>query len=335
MNWRRTTRQRRVRDEKREPVPIVRVTVKPRPTSKWIERTILIVALALSLGGHIIFAAVAIVEKKAQDEYLMGITSVRPPEEDKKMEELPPPPPPPPPTEVGIGTGEGNAAGQDKGENKDAARKRIEDQKVANASGMLGALDQGGEATDRMFDANSLELDDKLEGLANAGTLDARGTSGLGTLGAGMGGGGSALGIGGLGTKGRGGGGRGYGVGEAGKLGKRSANINIETGNPTIAGALDKSIVGRIIQKHYSQIRYCYQKELNRNPNLYGKITIKFTIAGDGNVSSSVVTVTTMKNFAVEDCVARTIKRIVFPAPKGGGIVVVTYPFIFKAEGAN
>jgi len=36
----------------------------------------------------------------------------------------------------------------------------------------------------------------------------------------------------------------------------------------------------------------------------------------------------------VEDCVAKTIKRIVFPSPKGGGIVVVTYPFIFKPEGS-
>ncbi|RJO68632.1 MAG: TonB family protein, partial [Myxococcales bacterium] len=112
-----------------------------------------------------------------------------------------------------------------------------------------------------------------------------------------------------------------------------NSDINIATGNPTIAGSLDKSIIARIIKKHYSQIKYCYQKELNKNPKLYGKITIKFTISPNGTVSSSVVSVTTMKNVAVEECVAKTIKRIVFPAPKGGGIVVVTYPFIFKAEG--
>lgn len=37
-----------------------------------------------------------------------------------------------------------------------------------------------------------------------------------------------------------------------------------------------------------------------------------------------------MKNANVERCLASKIKRWVFPAPKGGGIVIVTYPFIFK-----
>lgn len=37
-----------------------------------------------------------------------------------------------------------------------------------------------------------------------------------------------------------------------------------------------------------------------------------------------------MGNAQAEDCVARQIKKIRFPEPKGGGIVIVTYPFVFK-----
>ncbi len=218
------------------------------------------------------------------------------------------------------------------------ARKRLEDEKVANSSGILGALDQGMESMDRLFGGGGLGagLDKTLGMLEGISGLDMRGAGGLGSRGSGLGGGGTAIGIGGLGTKGRGGrGGRSqYGIGAAGNLNKKKSNINIKTGNPTITGALDKSIIARIIKKHYSQIRYCYQKELNKNPKLYGKITIKFTISGRGTVSSSAVAVTTMKNMQVESCVAKTIKRIIFPQPKGGGIVVVTYPFIFKAEGS-
>ncbi len=218
------------------------------------------------------------------------------------------------------------------------ARKRLEDQKVAESSGILGALDKGMENMDRLFGGGGLGagLDDNLGMLEGISGLDMRGAGGLGSRGSGLGGGGTALGIGGLGTKGRGGGrGKGrYGIGAGGKLKKGSHNINIKTGNPSIKGALDKSIIARIIRKHHSQIRYCYQKELNKNPKLYGKITVKFTISPTGTVASSVVQVSTMKNFAVEQCVARTLKRIIFPRPKGGGIVVVTYPFIFKSEGS-
>jgi len=218
----------------------------------------------------------------------------------------------------------------------DGSAKKALDEQAANSAGILNALDQGSESMDSIF-GGALDLEKNLGMLEGISGLDMRGSGGLGSRGSGYGGGGSALGIGGLGTRGRGGTGRGgnsaYGIGEGANLNKNNANINIKTGNPSIQGALDKSIIARIISKHHSQIRYCYQKELNKNPKLYGKITVKFTISPAGTVSSSVVQVSTMKNVNVEQCVARTIKRIIFPRPKGGGIVVVTYPFIFKAEG--
>jgi hypothetical protein len=35
----------------------------------------------------------------------------------------------------------------------------------------------------------------------------------------------------------------------------------------------------------------------------------------------------------IEQCVTRIIQRLKFPSPKGGGQVVVTYPFVFSASG--
>ena len=150
------------------------------------------------------------------------------------------------------------------------ARKRLEEDRVVDGAGILGALDTGMEAMDRLFGGGGLGagLDKTLGMLEGISGLDMRGVGGLGMMGAGMGGGGAALGIGGLGTRGRGGGRGGaarYGIGASGKLKKRKGNINIRTGSPTIQGSLDKSIIARIIQKHRSQIRYCYQKELQRS----------------------------------------------------------------------
>jgi hypothetical protein len=39
----------------------------------------------------------------------------------------------------------------------------------------------------------------------------------------------------------------------------------------------------------------------------------------------------TLKNDAVEQCIIDRIKTWKFPAPAGGGVVTVNYPFIFKS----
>ena len=79
-----------------------------------------------------------------------------------------------------------------------------------------------------------------------------------------------------------------------------------------------------------AQLRYCYQRELTKNPNLGGKITVKFVIAKDGTVSSATTKTSTMNNPAVESCINGRFMKFQFPEPKGGGIVIVSYPFIFS-----
>ncbi len=103
------------------------------------------------------------------------------------------------------------------------------------------------------------------------------------------------------------------------------------TGDPIVLGAVDRSAIEKEIKKHLAQIRYCYQKELNKNPALYGKIVIKFVIAKDGSVSSAKVNTTTMNNPIVENCICQRFMRFQFPEPRGGGIAIVSYPFVFKS----
>lgn len=166
---------------------------------------------------------------------------------------------------------------------------------------------------------------------------EAQGFGGLGTAGVGRGGGGfgeASIGVGAVGTRGRGGAGSGggsnYGRG-VGRLGDREARKpKVVPGKPIVTGALDMETIRRIIRQHQNEYRFCYERELNRKRDLNGKIVMKFTIAGNGSVIAAGVEETTMKSPAVENCIAQRIRRWVFPAPKGGGIVVVKYPFIFK-----
>ena len=163
----------------------------------------------------------------------------------------------------------------------------------------------------------------------------AAGLGGLGLAGSGRGGGGfgeSSIGVGNVGTKGRGGGDGSFGKG-AGRLGSRKSKVpKVIPLKPTVRGALDMETIRRVIRRHRNEYVYCYEKELNRKRDLAGKIKVQFTIDGRGRVIAAMVSETTMKNSTVENCLVRKVKRWTFPAPKGGGLVNVNYPFLFKAS---
>ncbi|MDG1481816.1 MAG: AgmX/PglI C-terminal domain-containing protein [Myxococcota bacterium] len=213
--------------------------------------------------------------------------------------------------------------------NKVEIQKKELDREVAENAGVLGALGADGQL-DGVFGSSALDSD--LTG-GIGGLIGAKGTQigsgGLGSRGSGLGGGGTADGLGGLGTKGRGSGRSGYGSGGGSFGEKGEGGIGRIGGDPIILGALDKSLIDAVIKRHMNQIRYCYQRELNKDPALGGKIVIKFVIAKDGSVSKASVKSSTMGSSAVENCIAGRFMRFKFPEPKGGGIVIVSYPFIF------
>jgi pSer/pThr/pTyr-binding forkhead associated (FHA) protein len=213
--------------------------------------------------------------------------------------------------------------------NKVEVKKKELDRQIAENAGVLGALRDAGDMSG-MF---SSSLDANLTG-GIGGLIGAKGTQigsgGLGARGSGLGGGGTAEGLGGLGTKGIGSGASGYGSGGGSFGAKGEGGIGTVGGDPIILGALDRSLIDEVIKRHMNQIRYCYQRELTKNPALGGKVVIKFVIAKDGTVSSASKKTSTMNNSAVEQCIVGRFMRMQFPEPKGGGIVIVSYPFIFS-----
>jgi TonB family protein len=167
-----------------------------------------------------------------------------------------------------------------------------------------------------------------VKGAATAG--DTYGVGGLGSRGTGQGGGGTALGIGGLGTKGTGAGAGGSGDVDLGGRGKEETQF--VPGRTIVIGGLSRDVIDRIIRRHYNEVKYCYEKELTKDRNLYGKVTVVFVIDGTGKVSDALVQQSTMGNEAVEGCIVSHVRRWAFPAPEGGGTVQVTYPYVFKSS---
>ena len=109
--------------------------------------------------------------------------------------------------------------------------------------------------------------------------------------------------------------------------------IQVKPQRIELKGCLKPATVRRVLSRYQSQARYCYEKELTRNPNLAGKVTAEFVIGPTGSVMQSNIQSTTLHNSNVETCLLRSVNRMTFPACQGGGNAYVTYPWIFKSTG--
>lgn len=121
----------------------------------------------------------------------------------------------------------------------------------------------------------------------------------------------------------------GMGTLTGGKTGQGGVGLLEDEGE--ITGGLDRDVIAQYIKSQLGQILYCYERQLSANPDLYGKVAIKFTIAGDGGVETQRIGDTSLRNATVEGCILQRVAKWKFPAPEGGTKVLVTYPFLFKS----
>lgn len=155
------------------------------------------------------------------------------------------------------------------------------------------------------------------------------GSGGMGFQGTGSGGGGDGTGrLHGLGSIDTGGGtGRNADIGIGKRSAKKVAKLNIAQGQST--GGCDKGDISKNVRARAASLRACYETQLMAKPDLSGKVTVQWTITGDGSVSNDKIVDDSMKNSAVTDCVLRTIRRVRFLKPEAG-VCVIQWPFVFN-----
>jgi hypothetical protein len=164
------------------------------------------------------------------------------------------------------------------------------------------------------------------------------GAGGLGLSGIGEGGGGrgEGIGLGGIGTLGHGAGtgtGQGFGSGH-GRLGgsHRAKPPSVRMGATQVSGRLPPEVIQRIVRQNFGRFRLCYENGLRNNPNLQGRVGVRFVIGRDGAVSNVGNGGSDMPDGGVVSCVVRAFYGLSFPQPEGG-IVTVTYPIMFAPGG--
>lgn len=100
------------------------------------------------------------------------------------------------------------------------------------------------------------------------------------------------------------------------------------------ASQLSRSVIQRTIREHRADMAACYAHASSVDRQLQGKIRVAFAIGASGQVSRAECQDSTLPA-EMDTCVVSVVKTFVFPPPRGGGEVKVTYPFIFKTSGID
>ena len=228
-------------------------------------------------------------------------------------------------------------------DNPDPHMARDQKMDMAKGAGILSVLQQSLNMPTSPFGRDSAlgsDAENALGALMGNQIGPNFGFGGLGLRGTGSGGGGTGegtIGLGNLGTIGHGGGGGsgvGYGRGAGGLRGKGGGNVpQIKPGEAMVKGSLSKEVIRRVIRQHINEIRFCYEQVLATKPDLSGRVSIQFVISATGAVTGSKVADSTLGSSSTEQCIAKAVQRWTFPSPEGGGVVIVTYPFVLQPAG--
>jgi hypothetical protein len=108
----------------------------------------------------------------------------------------------------------------------------------------------------------------------------------------------------------------------------------ITHGKLEMTGSLSEEIIRSTIRSYRRQIRFCYEQELIRHPELTGKITVHFIINSRGLVRfAEGASTPSLAGSNLKYCVLTKVRTWKFPKPRGGGEVEVYYPFLFAPTG--
>jgi hypothetical protein len=213
---------------------------------------------------------------------------------------------------------------------EDVLREKVSKVGILSA---LGRAKAPGSSLSNLLSSETADIEQAVTGLQGAKLAMGKG-SGLAAAGTGLGGGGTTFGkIGATGNldlgTGRNRGRRGPSLGSGRE---KQVSAGLDTGSPDAEGGLSKDQVMRVVRSHQAAIKYCFDKEFQRNPHLNGRIDLAWVIHANGTVDRARVARTAMNNEAVEGCMLRTLKGWQFPKADADTIVQ-TFPFFFKGTG--
>jgi outer membrane biosynthesis protein TonB len=109
--------------------------------------------------------------------------------------------------------------------------------------------------------------------------------------------------------------------------GAGTARAGVSPGVPSVSGDIDREAFKKVVRRHFDEIRACYERALQKNPALDGRVVVVFTIGKDGKVTGAKAT-------GVDDDLDRCIEARfeAWDFGKQPEPVQISYPFMFTRQ---
>jgi TonB family protein len=102
-------------------------------------------------------------------------------------------------------------------------------------------------------------------------------------------------------------------------------------GQEIVQGSFDRSVVRRVVEK--SDTRRCFDEGLRADPELNGRVLVRFVIGPDGSVRGAEIESSDLSR-AVNECLLTVARSWRFPKPKSGAVTAVhTFTIRHEVEG--
>jgi outer membrane biosynthesis protein TonB len=201
-------------------------------------------------------------------------------------------------------------------------QKAVQSKGILRVLGALGPGSGGGAVAD-VFGAGG-GFGDVASALSGAGGVAVATDPGMGGGRKGGGQGGSAR-IGDLATGG--GGGRKVGYGQKSEA-RVSGSVAAEEGEIDSAD-IDQAKLGAFIRARLAAIKACYENQLKRNPNLKGKIRVRFVVLATGGLTDLSIVENSLGSAETASCIIGTMRAWRTPF-RPSGTVTVEHSFVFN-----
>jgi len=108
--------------------------------------------------------------------------------------------------------------------------------------------------------------------------------------------------------------------------------IRIELGEILIRGGFSKEVIQNTFKRGLSGMERCYQKALEKKPNIQGEATFQLVIDSSGRVTKVDLVSSKLNDRNLEQCIIQKVKELTFPTPEGTEKVNLTVTLLLKCS---
>ena len=113
-------------------------------------------------------------------------------------------------------------------------------------------------------------------------------------------------------------------------LKSRLVRLSVVLGEISTTDGLSKEVLEKVLKQQIPSIELCYQKALEKKPNIQGEANFQLIIDSKGRVTKVSLVSSKLNDKNLEQCIIQKIKELTFPAPEGTEKAIATVSFNLK-----